>query len=109
MDRYRGVAWLPGQDAMLVTREQVTAPDSPARERLLKMRVYLHPVGNNPDTGRAIFGYGVDPQIPIGPAELASVIVTSGSRHMMAVIGHIRGPWKIHVAPIVALSDKKID
>jgi len=57
--RYSPVAWLPGGKEFYYTRK-LGAGQVPAGEEQYHRRVYLHTVGNDPDTDTLIFGEGRD-------------------------------------------------
>jgi prolyl oligopeptidase len=109
VERVISLAWIPGQDAMIIGRRNEMAKGAPPSERLLKIKSYVHKIGTDPQEDRLIFGYGVDPKIPIDPAEIPGVYALPGSRHLMAVISHIRGPIAIYVAPLEALAAETIE
>ena len=84
--RFGAGVWLPDGRSFLYNRLQKLAPDAPPTELYQKSRVYLHNLGTNPDTDRAIFGCEVNPNIKIGPTPLPFASVPIGSRYVIAIV-----------------------
>ena len=84
--RFGAGVWLPDDRSFLYNRLQKLAPDAPPTDLYQKSRVYLHVLGTNPESDRAIFGYEVDPNIQIGPTPLPFATVPVGSRYVLAIL-----------------------
>jgi prolyl oligopeptidase len=84
--RFGAGVWLPDGRSFLYNRLQKLAPDAPPTELYQKSRVYLHVLGTNPDTDRAVFGYEVNPNIKIETTPLPFAQVPIGSRYVFAVV-----------------------
>src|SRR5438874_6075412 len=65
--RFGAGVWMPDGRSFLYNRLQKLASGAPATDLYQKSRVYLHVLGTNPDTDRAILGNDVDSKIQIGP------------------------------------------
>ena len=84
--RFGAGVWLPEGRSFLYNRLQKLAPNAPPTDLYQKSRVYLHNLGTNPDTDRAVFGYEVNPNIKIGPTPLPFATVPIGSRYVFAIV-----------------------
>jgi prolyl oligopeptidase len=67
-DEFPPVYWLPDSKTLVYYQLQALSAADPQSAYFQKSRVYLHHLGTNP-TGagdKAVFGYGLNPAIPIG-------------------------------------------
>ncbi len=55
--RFGGGNWLPDGKSFVYNRLQKLAPDALPTEKYQKSRVYLHVLGTNADSDKAVFGY----------------------------------------------------
>jgi prolyl oligopeptidase len=78
---YGGISWLPDNQSFFHIRFQKLGPDAGPAERRLKSRVWLHRVGTDPEKDVAVFGYGVDPEIKLDPADTAFVVTDARTKY----------------------------
>jgi prolyl oligopeptidase len=74
--RFGGGAWLPDGRSFLYPRQQKLTPGAPATDFYQKGRIYLHQLGRDPDTDKAVFGFDVNPNIKFDE-KLATYISTN--------------------------------
>ena len=79
-------AWLPDGKSFLYNRLQKLADGAPPTEMYQKSRVYLHALGANPDSDRAIFGYEVNPNIKLETTPIPDAFVPRGSKYVFAIV-----------------------
>ena len=84
--RFGAGAWLPDGRSFLYNRLQKLAAGAPPTDLYQKSRVYLHVLGANPDTDRAVFGYEVDPNIKLEPTPLPFAVVPINSKYVFALV-----------------------
>jgi prolyl oligopeptidase len=85
---YGGIVWMPDSKSFLHIRFQEMKPGMDAKERRLKSRVYLHRVGTGADEDVAVFGYGVNPDIPLEPSDSSSVFIDPRTTYAVACVYH---------------------
>jgi prolyl oligopeptidase len=84
--------WLPDNRSFVYSRRQKLPPGAPVTEVEQKVRAYLHVLGTNPASDRAVFGYGVVPEIHVAPQDFASVEVPPGSPYAIGAINSSVSP-----------------
>jgi prolyl oligopeptidase len=84
--RFGAGSWMSDGRSFLYNRLQKLAEGAPPTDLYQKSRVYLHVLGANPDTDRAVFGYEVDPNIKLGATPLPFAIVPINSKYVFAVV-----------------------
>jgi len=95
---------------LLYNRLQKLAPDAPPAEKYVNSRVYLHPLGSDPEKDVAILGPGVAPGVTIDPASIPSAGTIPGSRHAVGVVANgVEREQTIYVATIESLAAGKPD
>jgi prolyl oligopeptidase len=95
---------------LLYNRLQKLAPDAPPAEKYVNSRVYLHPLGSDPEKDVAILGPGVAPGVTIDPASIPSAATIPGSRHAVGVVANgVEREQTIYVATIESLAAGKPD
>ena len=78
--------WLPGGRAFVYERLQTLPPGAPVTELEQKVRAYLHVLGTDGAKDPAVFGYGVDPAIPVDPRYFGGVETPPDSEYALGVI-----------------------
>ena len=95
---------------LLYNRLQTLAPDASPAEKYVNSRVYLHPLGSDPEKDVAILGPGVAPGVTIDPASIPSAATIPGSRHAVGVVANgVEREQTIYVATIESLAAGKPD
>jgi len=84
--RFGAGSWMPDGRSFLYNRLQKLAEGAPPTDLYQKSRVYLHVLGANPDTDRAVFGVEVDPKIKLGPTPLPFALVPVNSKYVFAIV-----------------------
>ncbi len=98
--RFGSGDWLPDGKSFLYNRLQKLAPDAPQTDLYQKSRVYMHVLGTNPDSDKAVFGYEVNSNIKMETTKLPFIWVPLGSKYMVAIVNSGVSPnseW--YVAP----------
>ena len=92
-DGFIPVWWLPDGKSFAYYRMQKLTPADPQSAFFEKSRAYLHHLGANPsgDGDTALFGYGVDPALPVGPDQDALVFSVPGSDYAFGVLTENEG------------------
>ena len=69
-----------------------------------KLRTYLHVLGRDPETDKPIFGFGVHPDISLGPDDMARVFVMPSTRYAIAGVWRgVEDNFAVWIAPIDTL------
>jgi prolyl oligopeptidase len=101
---YGGISWLPDGESFLHVRFQKLPPGADPSERRLKIRVYLHRVGTDPETDLPIFGYGVNSGIDLDPADGCGIISDPRSSYAIAYVNHgFSNDTTLYVAPLESI------
>lgn len=81
------VAWRPDGKSFYYYRLRKLGPKDPPSGKFLQSRAYLHVLGEHPDGDgdQAVFGYGVDPQVPFTPDQDALIVTRPGSDYAFGV------------------------
>jgi len=102
--RFGAGNWLPDGKSFVYNRLQKLAPDAPPTDLYQKSRVYLHVLGTNADSDKAVFGYEVNPKIKLETAPIPFLGVPLGSKYMFATVNSGVSPnSELYVAPLAAL------
>jgi prolyl oligopeptidase len=97
--------WRPDSRSFYYFRTPKLAPNAPQSARDTNGVALLHVLGRNPDRDAVIFGYHVDPHIPIAPEDGTGIVLTPGSRWAVALIAHgVQNEIAAYVAPAAALA-----
>ena len=98
---HAGIAWLPDGESFLYLRLEPPRAGAAANARYLGMKLWKHRVGQPPETDVAILGPGLSPRVPVAPAEQATVVITPGSRHALAlVVADVQREVSLYAAPV---------
>ena len=84
--RFGAGAWLPDNHSFLYNRLQKLAEGAPPTDLYQKSRVYLHTLGSNPESDRAVFGFGVNPNIPVESTPIPFAGVSVGSKYVFTIV-----------------------
>jgi prolyl oligopeptidase len=85
---YGGISWMPDNQSFMHVQFQPFKPGMGANERRLKTRVLLHRVGTNPDSDVPVFGFGVNPEIPLDATDGSFVQIDPRTPTAIACVNH---------------------
>jgi prolyl oligopeptidase len=98
------IYWRPDSQSFFYNRMQELAPGAPATEEEEKSRVYLHVVGTDAGQDRAVLGYGVSLDVPVGLTDLPRVWTDPESSYALGILWHgVQKEVTVYVAPVNAL------
>jgi prolyl oligopeptidase len=105
IDRVRGpLAWRPDGEAIAYIQLRDLPSDAAAGELELCLTSYLHLVGTDPATDRALVGCGISARIRVAENQPAAILFQLGSRYALAaVLGSGRGNH-FYAAPVDSLA-----
>jgi prolyl oligopeptidase len=102
--RFGAGDWLPDGRSFLYNRLQKLGPDAPPTDLYQKSRVYLHVLGTNADTDKAIFGYEVNPKIKLETTPIPFAYAPLGSKYIFTYVNSGVSPnSELYVASLAAL------
>jgi prolyl oligopeptidase len=81
-------SWLPDGKSFYYVRLPKPRPGETDAGQETRYVAYRHLLGRNPDNDPAIFGFGVNSEIPFGPADFPAVIYSPASPYTLAVVSH---------------------
>lgn len=84
--QYAAVSWSPDSRSFFHMRLQKVAANAPPTDVYRFLKLYLHHLGENPDTEKPLFGAGVVPGVDVGEFDIPAIQVSAAS------------PWAIGVA-----------
>ncbi|MGB8344726.1 MAG: prolyl oligopeptidase family serine peptidase, partial [Ktedonobacteraceae bacterium] len=100
------VSWLADNRSFLYRRFPALAADASATDFYKDARVYLHRLGDDPATDRAVFGRGINPRVELARGDIPALLTEPGSDWVIARIEHgDRLEVTLYAAPINGLSD----
>jgi prolyl oligopeptidase len=101
--------WLPDGKLFLYNRLQDLPGGAPPTELYQKSRVYLHRLGSNSDSDKAVFGYEVNPNIKLEPAPLPYAFLPRGSKYVFAVVNSGVSPnSEYYIAPLDSITETPV-
>ena len=104
-----GASWLADNRSFLYHRLQKLESNTPATEQFQKSRVYLHPLGHDPERDKPVFGNEVDPNIKVDPTLVPYVYLSAGSRYAVGTLSSVASSDTIYyVAPIATFAKPNI-
>jgi prolyl oligopeptidase len=107
--RFGAGAWLPDGKSFVYNRLQKLPEGAPATDLYQKSRVYRHFLGTNPDDDKAIFGYGVNPDIKMEPERLSFAGVPRGSKYIFVSVNSGVSPnSEYYIAPLDKMDQSPI-
>src|SRR5262249_24344754 len=86
--QFAGVNWLPDGKSFFHSRQQKLAPGAPPTDVYRFGKSFLHVLGTDPETDRAVLGNGVPGDPGSGEYDFPSVITTPGSRWVLGFAFH---------------------
>ncbi|HLY01706.1 MAG TPA: prolyl oligopeptidase family serine peptidase, partial [Candidatus Cybelea sp.] len=81
-------SWLSDGNSFYYVRFPELHPGEPSTDKEKRAVAYLHVLGRDPDHDVAVFGYGVDPNIPFGLTDIPIVLRSPASPYTVALIAH---------------------
>jgi prolyl oligopeptidase len=101
---FGGVSWRNDGKSFYYTRLAKLAPDAPPTDKYLKLRVFLHTLGANPDDEPAVFGFGVSDSVTVEPADISFVLQSAASPWIVGVVAHgVQNELTLYAAPTEAV------
>lgn len=81
-------SWLPGGDSFYYVRFPKLRPGEPETDKEKRAVAYLHVLGRDPDRDVAVFGYDVNPKVPLGLTDFPIVVTSPASPYTLAIAVH---------------------
>ena len=107
--RWEAGSWLPDNSGFLYVRFPELPAGAPDTERYQKRRTYLHKLGENAESDRAVFGHGVNEAIAVDAKHLPFPSVPYGSRYAFVLVNTGVSPnSEIHIAPVEDLDRPQV-
>lgn len=107
--RWEAGVWLPDGRSFLYVRFPKPDDNTPQTERYQKRIVYLHTLGSDVDSDKAVFGYEVNADIKLDPKLLPFPVIPFGSKYAFVSLNTGVSPNSaLYVAPIAALYESTI-
>lgn len=100
-------SWLP-DGRMIYNRLQKMAPNAPVTDKYQNSRVYIHKLGEDPESDTVLIGAGLSPDMKIEPGEIPVAIHPVGSSYV--IVQSYNGTQreiKVWAAPLSALAGEK--
>lgn len=102
--RFGAGDWLPDGRSFVYNRLQKLASDAPPTDLYQKSRIYLHVLGTDADTDKAIFGYEVNPNIKLETTPIPFADAPLGSKYIFIYVNSGVSPnSELYVASLAAL------
>jgi prolyl oligopeptidase len=94
-------SWLPDGKSFFYTRTQKLAADAPATDRYLKLRVYHHTLGGNPDNEPLVFGYDANPNVTVAESDFPVLVFSPGARqYLIGLVVHgVKREFDLYAIP----------
>lgn len=111
IDRTRFVpgAWLPDGKSFIYNRMQKLPEAASPTELYQKSRLYLHVLGTNPDSDKAVFGFDYGPNTKFDQALIPFVETDANWKYVLAATNSGVSPnSEIYVAPAAAMNQANI-
>jgi prolyl oligopeptidase len=86
--RFGAPSWMPDGRSFIYNRLQKTGPNSAPTDQYLKSRDYLHVVGTDAETDRAIVGFDLSPRVRLTETDIPFAGTVPGSDYVLGVIAH---------------------
>jgi prolyl oligopeptidase len=86
--QFASVSWRSDNRSFFYTRLPVVAAGASPSESYRRARVYLHRLGADPAGENAVFGFGVDPAIPLSEDDFPFVYEVPGSPWVIGAMTH---------------------
>lgn len=85
-------SWRADGKAFYYNRFAKLGPNATDTDKYLNSRAYLHVVGTDPETDKALIGTGVAGSLPVTPVDYPFVQTYAGTPYLLAVISHGADP-----------------
>jgi prolyl oligopeptidase len=108
---YSQPEWRPDSNSFFYTRLQDFAPGMPATERLKKKRAFLHVLGTDPASDKAVFGIGSSTSVTVGEADTPIIYVPIGvlSPYAIGMLKHgDANAVTLYSAPLASLEKPNV-
>jgi prolyl oligopeptidase len=107
--RWEAGAWMPDNRSFAYVKFQTLPADAPQTEKLQKVKMYLHTLGERVENDRPLFGYEVNPNVKIGTTPLPFVYFPRGSKYAVAYVNSgVSRNSEYYLAPIESLNQNPI-
>lgn len=98
--RFAHPSWRDGR-SFYYTRLRKIASDMSAAATYQESRSYLHIVGEDPESDRAVLGFGVNSGVLLQPEEIPTVYSAPGTNYAVAIIRRgVEPARRVYVAPL---------
>jgi prolyl oligopeptidase len=105
--RFDTGSWLPDEKSFLYNRLQKLPEGAPQTDKYQKSRVYLHVLGTNSDSDKAVFGFDVNPDLKFDPTLMPLVETDPSWNFALATIETGVSPNReFYIAPLKELNQK---
>jgi len=96
-------AWRPDGRSFFYNRLQKTGPASKPTDLYLKSRVFLHVMGKDPESDRAVFGSDLSTKVAMAEADIPFIVTVPESPYFFGVIAHgVQREFTIYLASFAA-------
>jgi prolyl oligopeptidase len=85
-------SWRADGKSFFYNRFVKLGPTATDTDKYLNSRAYLHVVGTDPETDKALIGTGVEGSLPVTPVDMPLIQATAGSPYLLAFISHGADP-----------------
>jgi len=100
-------SWLP-DGRFLYNRLQKMAESAPVTDKYKLSQVYVHKLGENPDTDKVLLGTGVSPAVKVETTQIPVAYNPIGSNYVIAqVYNGTQRELRLWAAPLAALNGEK--
>lgn len=97
--------WLPDNRSFFYMRQNKLAPETPAADRLKKMRAYIHKLGNDPDKDPPVLGFGVSSDVDFAESDFPVVGYSPAAPYAFGLVAHgVQNELTMYVAPISSVA-----
>jgi prolyl oligopeptidase len=102
-------SWSPDGGSFFYNRQQKLGPTTPATERELKSRVYLHRLGTDPEKDREVMGFDLSPAVRMVETDIPFVTTIPESREVVATVAHgVQNEATLYAAPLDSIDRPQI-
>lgn len=107
--RFAPGSWLSGGKSFIYNRMQKLTVGASPTELYQKSRLYLHILGTNPDTDKAVFGFDYGPNTKFDQTLIPFVETDANWKYVLAATNSGVSPnSEIYVAPVAAMNQPNI-
>lgn len=106
--RYPDLSWQPDGKAFFYKRDRALPPGTPDTERFIRSRVFLHVLGTQPESDKAVFGFEVSPAIAMPDEVFPAVFSPHDGGYVFAIMGFgVQRELTVYAAPRAAVAGEK--